>query len=156
MLSILEISRLKENYPGITSMRNHTCHHKRSPVSMWVVYSVSVPPQKKESDTKCLAKNGCAAQTSVSLSSSGRRCPERWLSFYSENVGSMAMTDIFKLAAEKIWIAQVRYQNINGRKKFRVWNFRGKEKTVLYGQQNERSAVLQICFSACFSQNSTQ
>lgn len=97
--------------------------------------------KRKQSDTKCLAKNGCAVQAAVSLSRSGRRCPERWLSFYSANVGSMAMTDIFKLAAEKIWITQVRFQDINGRKKFRVRNFRGKEKMVWNGQQNERSLL---------------
>lgn len=43
MLSILEIPHLKENYPDITSMTNHNCDHKRSSVSMWVVYSVSSP-----------------------------------------------------------------------------------------------------------------
>lgn len=144
MLSIPEIFHLKENYPDITSMTNHNCQlwHKRSPVSTWVIYSVFAlqKNKRKESGTKCLAENGCAARASVSPSNSGRRCPERWLSFYSGNVGSMAMTGIFKLPAEKIGIIQVRFLNINGRKKFRVRTSEEKRR-----QHDTGSRTNEVC-----------
>lgn len=157
MLSILEISYLKENYPDITSMTNHNCHHERFPVSMCIFSICSPKNKRKENDTKCLAKNGCGARASVSLSSSGRRCPERGLSFYSENAGSKAMTDIFKLAAEKIQIIQVRFLNINGRKKILSKKLKREREYSMAGTAAlMKLALLQICFSTCFSQSSTQ
>lgn len=155
MLSILEIPHLKENYPDITSMTNHNCHHKKFPASMWIV-SAPRKNKRKESDTICLAKNGCAAWASVSPSSSGRRCPERWLSFYSANVGSMAMTCLqtacWKDLNHSGEISEYKWKKKIQSKKLQ----REREDSMTWAAELMKFALLHICFSTCFSQSSTQ
>lgn len=83
----------------------------------------------------------------------GRRCPERWLSFLSSKC---RLNGIFKLPAEKIWVIQVRFLNIDGKKVQSKMLQREREDGILWAAELMKPGLLQICLSTYFLQSLAQ
>lgn len=56
--------------------------------------------------------------------------PRKVAVFFIQQISAEYQSQIFRLPAEKMWVIQVRFLNINGKKKFRVGNSSRQKKTV--------------------------
>lgn len=124
------------------------------------VYSVFILPRKKrmKSDTDSVwvrGENAVCFWDSVFSSSWERRCPERWLSFLSSKC-RLNGNDIFKVPAEKIWVIQVRFTSINGKKAQSEILLGEREDSISWVAELLKPDLLQICFSSWFLQSPQQ
>lgn len=111
-------------------------------------------PQRKKgqkaTQTTCVGGGWSVLPGILSSQSSwGRRCPERWLSFLSSKC-RLNGNDIFKPPAEKIWVIQVRFLNIKGKKVQSKMLRREREDGISRAAALMKPDLLQICFSTYF------